>query len=68
MARRPRIDLPGYHHIVNRGVNRSDIFVDDEDREVFVRIMCKACRIYDATVHDYCLMEFRGQELNPKFL
>ena len=57
MARRPRIDLPGYHHIVNRGVNRSDIFVDDEDREVFVRIMCKASRIYDATVHDYCLMD-----------
>ena len=22
MARKPRIDLPGYHHIVNRGVNK----------------------------------------------
>jgi hypothetical protein len=26
MARRPRIDLPRYHHVVNRGVNRTNIF------------------------------------------
>jgi len=57
MARRPRIDIPGYHHIVNRGVNRSDIFVQPEDREVFLRIVCKACRIYHAVLHDYCLMD-----------
>ncbi len=23
MPRRPRVDLAGYHHIINRGVNRS---------------------------------------------
>jgi len=57
MARRPRIDLPGYHHIVNRGVNRSNIFIDEEDREVFLHIMCKACTVYNATIHDYCLMD-----------
>ena len=57
MARRPRIDLPGYHHIVNRGVNRSDVFVSDADKETFVGILCKACRIYDVVVHDYCLMD-----------
>ena len=22
MARRPRIDLPGFHHVVNRGVDK----------------------------------------------
>ncbi len=26
MARRPRIDLAGFHHVINRGVNRSNIF------------------------------------------
>jgi len=26
MARRPRLDLDGFHHIVNRGVARSDIY------------------------------------------
>jgi REP element-mobilizing transposase RayT len=57
MARRPHIDLPGYHHIVNRGVNRSDLFVSDIDKETFIGILCKACRIYDVVVHDFCLMD-----------
>ncbi len=57
MARRPRIDIPGYHHIVNRGVNRSVVFASEEDKETFLRILCKACRIYDVVLHDYCLMD-----------
>jgi len=57
MARRPRIDLPGYHHIMNRGVNRTDIFSDADDKEKFLQIVCKACRVYGVIVHDYCLMD-----------
>ena len=57
MARRPRIDLAGYHHIVNRGVNRTNIFSSFEDKEMFLKILCKACRIYEVIVHDYCLMD-----------
>jgi len=56
MPRRPRIDLAGYHHVMNRGVNRSDIFVDDSDYEVFLKIVCKACKDYMVVLHDYCLM------------
>jgi REP element-mobilizing transposase RayT len=56
MPRRPRIDLAGYHHIINRGVNRSDIFNDHNDYEMFLKILCKACTAYRASVHDYCLM------------
>ena len=56
MPRRPRIDLAGYHHIINRGVNRSDIFEDSKDYEMFLKIVCKACNAYRAIVHDYCLM------------
>jgi len=57
MARRPRIDLPGYHHIINRGVNRMDIFSEDADKEKFLQIVCKACRVYGVILHDYCLMD-----------
>lgn len=56
MPRRPRIDLAGYHHVINRGVNRSEVFVDDGDYEVFLGIVCKACRAYGVVLHDYCLM------------
>lgn len=57
MARRPRVDLPGYHHIVNRGVNRTDVFSDDTDKEKFLQIVCKACRVYGVIMHEYCLMD-----------
>jgi len=56
MPRRPRIDLAGYHHIINRGVNRSDIFVEDDDYDMFLGIVCKACKAYGVVLHDYCLM------------
>lgn len=56
MPRKPRIDLAGYHHIINRGVNRSDIFMDESDYETFLKIVCKACRTYKVVLHDYCLM------------
>ncbi len=57
MPRRPRIDVPGYHHIINRGVNRTNIFSDPDDKEKFLQILCKACRVYSVIVHDYCLMD-----------
>ncbi|MCB4775643.1 MAG: hypothetical protein LGB73_02575 [Sulfurovum sp.] len=46
MPRKPRIDLADYHHIVNRGVNCSAIFVDENDYETFLKIVCKACSVY----------------------
>ncbi len=57
MPRRPRIDLAGYHHIINRGVNRSTIFQDEKDYEIFLKILCKASTAYRVVVHDYCLMD-----------
>jgi len=56
MPRRPRIDLAGYHHVINRGVNRSSIFIDKSDYDTFLKIVCKACRSYKVVLHDYCLM------------
>ena len=56
MPRKPRIDLAGYHHVINRGVNKSEVFVDSNDYETFLKIVCKACRVYSVVLHDYCLM------------
>ncbi|MEA3490554.1 MAG: hypothetical protein U9R27_01495 [Campylobacterota bacterium] len=36
MARKPRLDLDGFHHIVNRGVARSNVYKSDEDKEKFL--------------------------------
>ena len=56
MPRKPRIDLAGYHHVINRGVNRSNVFIDEDDYDMFLKIVCKACRAYQVILHDYCLM------------
>ena len=56
MPTRPRIDLAGYHHIINRGVNRSTVFNDSADKEMFLRIVNKAALIHRVILHDYCLM------------
>ncbi len=56
MARRPRIELAGYHHIVNRGVERREIFSEAEDYEKFLEIVCDACINFNVILHSYCLM------------
>ena len=42
MARKPRLDLDGFHHIINRGVARSRVYKCDEDKEKFLnfRVRC----------------------------
>jgi REP element-mobilizing transposase RayT len=57
MARKPRLDLDGYHHIINRGIARSNVYRCDEDKETFLEILCKACKSYKVNIHDYCLMD-----------
>jgi len=38
MPRRARIDAPGaLHHIIGRGIERKKIFLDDGDRDNFVK-------------------------------
>ena len=57
MGRRPRIDLAGFHHVVNRGIQRNNIYKSDEDKYKFLEIVCKSCEIYKVNIHDYCLMD-----------
>jgi putative transposase len=57
LPRRTRTDLPGFpFHVTQRGVNRCDIFVDDDDRQTFLRLLRWACKRYLVEVHAYVLM------------
>jgi hypothetical protein len=31
MPRRPRVDMVGYYHVLNRGVEQRVVYKDDED-------------------------------------
>ena len=57
MPRKARLNMAGFHHIVNRGIERSNVYRNSEDKNKFLQIVCKACKIYKVNVHDYCLMD-----------
>ncbi len=56
MARRVRIEDAGFHHIINRGVNRGVIFNSSVDKEKFLEIVCEVSEHYDFTIHSFVLM------------
>ncbi len=57
MPRKPRIVLPGFHHVINRGVNRQDIFLCDDDKGEFLRILEVARDTYHLTIHSFCILD-----------
>ena len=56
MPRKPRVEYTGFHHIINRGVARGDVFLKNDDFEKFLEILQEAKERYDFIVHSFCLM------------
>ena len=56
MPRKPRIEIPGYYHIINRGVAQMCIFEMPDDYEYFEELMCFYAKSFGITIHNYCLM------------
>jgi putative transposase len=58
MPRQPRLELPGLPlHVTQRGVNRCAIFLDDDDRHLYRRLLREACRKHNVAVHAFALMD-----------
>jgi len=57
MPRQARLDIPGaLHPIMLRGINKSNIFEDDPDREQFLRRLGENIADARATVYAWALM------------
>lgn len=56
MPRKLRIKIPGYYHIINRGVERRNVFLKSEDYDKFLELLADMKKVYNITVHAYCLM------------
>lgn len=57
MARLPRLDIPGQIcHVTQHGIDDRRIFVDDIDREMFLRFLSEEIARSDWTCLAYCLM------------
>lgn len=56
MARKLRINQSGFYHVINRGVERRDVYLDDGDRKYFLEIISNAAELFDFEVYSFCLM------------
>jgi putative transposase len=57
MARPLRIHFDGaWYHVMNRGINRENIFYKDAHRYAFLDMLGKTKEIYGIEIHAYCLM------------
>ncbi len=57
MPRKLRVEYPGaIYHAMSRGDRREAIFLDDVDRQDFIKTLAEACQKTGWQVHAYCLM------------
>ena len=57
MPRAVRVQYPGaIYHVMSRGDRREDIFLDDVDRQDFLKTLAEACQKAGFEIHAYCLM------------
>ena len=57
MPRKLRLQYPGaMYHVMSRGNRCGKIFLDDVDRQDFLKTLAEACQKTGWQVHAYCLM------------
>ncbi|MCP4429413.1 MAG: transposase [Gammaproteobacteria bacterium] len=57
MARPLRIEYPGaVYHVTSRGNRQEDIYIDDQDRNAFLKTLSQVCERFNWICHSYCLM------------
>lgn len=58
MARSLRVEYPdALYHVMSRGNAKQNIYIDDEDRRMFLKILEDTSQVYNFICHAYCLME-----------
>jgi REP-associated tyrosine transposase len=57
MARSPRIEIKGgLYHVTCHGDREEPIFVDDDDREIFIATLGQTCKRAGIVIHAFALM------------
>ena len=57
MPRKLRVEYEGaIYHVMNRGDRREAIFLEDEDRQLFLETLGQACEKTGWQAHAWCLM------------
>lgn len=58
MSRRPRVrEKKRPHHIISRSIPELDLFVDNEDKEIYLNLIKISAKLYQISILAYCLMD-----------
>ena len=58
MARPLRIEYPGaFYHVINRGLSRRNIFMEDKGRQSFLDLLSDITRLWKVKIYAYCSMD-----------
>ena len=57
MGRKKRINLAGFYHIINRGVEGRDVFLEKEDFIKFLEICEEYSKVFGFEIYSFCLMK-----------
>jgi putative transposase len=58
MSRPLRIEYCGaWYHVMNRGINRMKIYLNDEHRAIFLGLLEEIHILFNVKIHSYCLMD-----------
>lgn len=58
MSRPIRIEYPGaLYHVTSRGIDQQHIFLDDDDRKVFLNILAMVVDRFNWRIHSYVMMD-----------
>ena len=56
MARKERYQEAGHYHIINRGVEQRNVYLEPEDYKFFLDLLVKLSKDYEIIIHSFCLM------------
>lgn len=57
VPRKPRLHVPGgFYHVIARGNDRQDIFLDDDDRLRWEQLLREGLDRHGHRIHAYCWM------------
>jgi putative transposase len=70
MARPLRVEYPGAYYVMNRGLSRRNIFLEDKDRERFLELLGETSRQWKVEIfayylwdnHYHILLQTRGRD------
>lgn len=59
MGRIARIGVAGFHYVRNIGLDELMVLKEDEDKDAFLKILCKTSRMYQFDLHAFALGQNR---------